>query len=219
MTCWRIFELSTQVTKSSNVRDTKKAGSLTTSVPTRMCPCSIKSVAFLMYSDILSAKRDIISKKPSNQGSPRCHLLLTITTGRRLRQKLLADMFTALLRSHLVGINPSTYSFSRSWALISVRNGSFPSISLIFFASSRIVLDNLLYLRNCCNNNFAWFSCGIYALENLLGVIFALTNVKFPHYFCFVQIVVGGPIHEINLLQQFLFMILQFSHHFRLISF
>lgn len=66
--------------------------------------------------------------------------------GKRRRQKLLADIFTALFKSHLVGIKPKTYNFSKSKALISVRNGSFASISLIRFAKSRMVRDNLLYL-------------------------------------------------------------------------
>lgn len=74
------------------------------------------------------------------------HLLLTITIGNRLRQKLLADILAALFKSHFVAINPSTYSFSNNCALVSVRKGSLASISLIFFARSRIVLANLLYL-------------------------------------------------------------------------
>lgn len=75
------------------------------------------------------------------------HSLRTITTGNRRRQKLLAEMLTAFWRSHFVGIKPITYSFSRSIALISVRNGSLESISLIRVANSRIVRDNLLYLK------------------------------------------------------------------------
>lgn len=75
-------------------------------------------------------------------------LLRTITTGNRRRQNVLAEMLMALFKSHLVGISPITYSFSKSIALISVRNGSFASISLIRVANSRIVRDNLLYLKN-----------------------------------------------------------------------
>lgn len=75
------------------------------------------------------------------------NLLLTMTTGSRRRQKLLAEILTALLRSHFVGINPRTYNFSKSIALISVRNGSLASISLIRLASSRMVRDSLLYLE------------------------------------------------------------------------
>lgn len=162
MTCLRIFELSTHVTKSSSVRDTKNAGSFTTSVPTRTWPCSIRSVAFFINSDILSVKQN--EKNDCRVSSPlgsfnsvewnvcRCrYSLLTMTTGNRRRQKLLAEMLTALFKSHLVGINPSTYNFSKSSALISVRNGSFASISLIRFANSRMLRDNLLYLcGNCC---------------------------------------------------------------------
>lgn len=54
MTWRRMAELSTQVTKSSSVRETRKAGSLTSSVPTRTCPWSMSSVAFFTFSDILS---------------------------------------------------------------------------------------------------------------------------------------------------------------------
>lgn len=75
------------------------------------------------------------------------HILLTITTGKRRRQKLLAEMLTALFRSHFVAIKPRTYNFSSSIALISVLKGSFASISLIFLDNSRIVRDNLLYLQ------------------------------------------------------------------------
>lgn len=168
MTCRRIFELSTHVTKSSKVRETKNAGSLTTSVPTRTWPCSIKSVAFLMISDMLSVKqtKPTIMNVFLNKIYFICiALLLTITTGKRLRQKLLAEIFTAFWRSHFVGINPSTYNFSRRAALISVRNGSFASISLIFLANSRIVRDNLLYLnigkrekRNGLKITLTWIS-------------------------------------------------------------
>lgn len=56
MTCLRIAELSTHVTKSSNVRDTRNAGSFTSSGPIRMWPCSISFVAPFIDSDILSAE-------------------------------------------------------------------------------------------------------------------------------------------------------------------
>lgn len=78
--------------------------------------------------------------------------LRIITMGNRRRQKLLAEMFVALLRSHLVGIKPSWYNFSRSSALISVLNGSLASTSLIFDANSRIWRDNLLYLKTMENH-------------------------------------------------------------------
>jgi len=42
-----------------------------------------------------------------------------------------------------------TYNFSNSWALDSVRKGSFWSRSFIFLASSLIWRDNLLYLKQC----------------------------------------------------------------------
>uniref|UniRef100_A0A182M2E8 Alpha-amylase n=1 Tax=Anopheles culicifacies TaxID=139723 RepID=A0A182M2E8_9DIPT len=109
-------EPSTQVTKSSSVRGTRKAGSFTTSTPTRTCPCSIICVACVTFSDIL---------------------FRTSTSGRRRRQNDDALMSFAFSRSHLVGITPITYSFSSSNALISVRNGCLGSMSAIFFASSR----------------------------------------------------------------------------------
>lgn len=75
------------------------------------------------------------------------HLLRTITTGSLLRQNELADTLATLFRSHLVGINPKTYNFSNSCALLSVRKGSLGSNALIFSAISRIFRDNLLYLK------------------------------------------------------------------------
>lgn len=107
ITCFLIDEPSTHVTKSSNVLLTKKAGSLITCGPTLTCPCSIKSVAFFIFSDIL---------------------LRTITTGRRLRQNELAEIFAALFKSHFVGIKPITYNFSSNCALASVLNCSCASI-------------------------------------------------------------------------------------------
>lgn len=126
-TCWRIFELSTHVTKSSIVRVIRKAGSFTTSEPTRTWPCSINFEAFLMFSDIL---------------------LRTITTGSLRLQKVLAETLLAPSRSHLVGIIPITYNFSSNCPLVSVLKGWFLSTFAIFSAMFLICRDNALYLKS-----------------------------------------------------------------------
>jgi hypothetical protein len=46
-------------------------------------------------------------------------------------------------------------------------------------------------------------------------VVVALVNVEFPHDFDFLEIVVDFPVQEIDFLEQFLLMELQFAHHFK----
>lgn len=112
------------------------------------------------------------------------YLLLTITTGNRRRQKLLAEILTALFKSHFVGINPSTYNFSKRSELISVRNGSFASISLTRFANSRMVRDNLLYLCELKFENKNETNKQILLLcYYSLCIVFTFTKVKFSHHF------------------------------------
>ena len=77
-----------------------KAGSLTMSVPTLTCPCSINCVAFFKFWAIFD---------------------LTRITGSLRRQKLEALTLSHSSKFHLVGISPMEYNFSRKAALISVR--------------------------------------------------------------------------------------------------
>ena len=84
------LDVSTQVTKSSMERVTKKAGSVTRCGPTRTCPCSTNSTAFFTVSAIF---------------------MRTITTGRRRRQNDEALIFSQLARDCSLGMSDMSNSF------------------------------------------------------------------------------------------------------------
>lgn len=72
---------------------------------------------------------------------------------------------------------------------------------------------NLLYLNDKDINWTLHLILGQY-IYHLLGVILALPDVKFAKHFCFVNIVVGLPVDEVDLFQQLLLVEFQFTNHF-----
>ena len=124
ITCFLIFDVSVQVTKSSMFLVTRKAGSIITSGPTLTWPCSMYLTASLMACAI--RKR-------------------TITTPRRRRQSADALNFSHRDKLFLDVIKPSEYSFSNNCSVASARNGSLESSCLILFAREVTRPHTLLY--------------------------------------------------------------------------
>ena len=124
ITCFLIFDVSVQVTKSSMFLVTRKAGSVITSGPTRMWPCSMNLTA--------SFTACAISKR-------------TKTTDSRRRQNVLAGSFSHKDKLFLDSIKPIEYSFSNNSSVASARKESFGSSCFILFAREVTSPLSLLY--------------------------------------------------------------------------
>lgn len=126
MICLRILDWSVQVTKSSRLRLTRKAGSVTVSGPTRTWPCSISVTASFSVSDIFN---------------------LAITTGSLRLQNAEAGMVAHNDNDFFPLMRPMSKSFSINNSVVLMRNGSRASKFFKRLTSFLILPQSLLYLE------------------------------------------------------------------------